>query len=112
MFFNSKRFEIVDLNNQQFLELNKVNTLSFYIKDVLLNTEISSVAYQVVKKTGRDETPVGNYIAIDDITGDVVKLSYTPTNVTAQDLLTFRIKVEDADEDIHILYIDTFNVIA
>lgn len=112
MFFNSKKFEIVDLNNQQYLELNKVNSLSFYIKDIFLDTEITSVSYQVIKKTGRDEVLVGNYVTVDNITGDVVKLSYTPTNVTAQDLLTFRIKVEDADEDIHILYIDTFNVIA
>ena len=112
MFFNSKKFEIVDLNNQQYLELNKVNSLSFYIKDIFLDTEITSVSYQVIKKAGRDEVLVGNYVAIDNITGDVVKLSYTPTNVTAQDLLTFRIKVEDTDEDIHILYIDTFNVIA
>ena len=112
MFFNSKKFEIVDLNNQQYLELNKVNSLSFYIKDIFLDTEITSVSYQVIKKAGRDEVLVGNYVAIDNITGDVVKLSYTPTNVTAQDLLTFRIKVEDADEDIHILYIDTFNVVA
>ena len=110
MFFNSKKFEIVDLNNQQFLELNKVNSLSFYIKDIFLDTEITSVSYQVIKKTGRDESLVGTYVVIDDIVGNVYKINYTPT--TAQDILTFRIKVEDIDEATHILYIDTFNVIA
>lgn len=111
MFFNSKRFEIVDLNAQPVLELNKLNTLSFYIKDVFLDTAISSIQFLPVKKTGRDETPIGSYIAIDDITGDVVRFNYTPTDATAQSI-AFRIKVIDDDESVHLLNIDTYNVIA
>jgi len=111
MFFNSKRFEIVDLTNQSILELNKVNTLSFYIKDVLLETEISLVSYLPLKKTGRDLTPIGSYVAVTDITGDIVKFDYTPTDSTVTPL-TFRIRVVDTDDTEHVLYIDDYEVLA
>lgn len=111
MFFNSKRFEIVDLNAQQVLELNKLNTLSFYIKDVFLDTAVSTIHYLPIKKSGRDELPIGSYVSIDDITGDVIKFNYTPTDATAQSI-SFRIKVTDIDESVHLLNIDTYSVIA
>lgn len=109
MFFNSKRFEVVDLTNQTFLELNKTNTLSFYIKDILLNTTIDSLYYQVVKKTGRDEVLVGSYVQIEDITGDIALFHYVPTDTTLPQL-SFRIKALDTDGIEHLLNIDTYNV--
>jgi len=111
MFFNSKRFEIVDLTNQSILELNKVNTLSFYIKDVLLNTEISSVSYLPLKKAGRDTVPIGSYVSVTDITGDIMKFDFVPTDSTI-DSLTFRIRVVDIDDNEHVLYIDSYSVLA
>lgn len=109
MFFNSKRFEIVDLNNRTILELNKVNTLSFYIRDVLLDTAIDSLYYQVIKKSGRDEVLVGAPVQITDITGNVAEFSYTPTDAT-MDTISFRIRIIDADASEHISNIDSYSV--
>lgn len=109
MFFNHKRFEVVNLNESSIIELNKEITLSFYIKDVFKSTAIDTVSYLVVKKTGRDEVPLGSYIQVEDITGDIIKFNYTLTDSSAQNI-TFRLKVLDIDEDTHLLNIDSFSV--
>lgn len=111
MFFNSKRFEVVDLTNQAIIGLNKINTLSFYIKDVFLGTAISSLYYQVVKKNGRDDTLIGTPVQITDITGDVIKFNYTPTDATLSQI-NFRLSLTDVDGAEHLLYIDTYTVVA
>lgn len=109
MFFNHKRFEVVDLNESSIIELNKEITLSFYIRDVFLSTAIDTVSYLVLKKTGRDEIPLGSYTQVEDITGDIIKFKYTLQDSTAQSI-TFRLKVIDTDEDTHLLNIDIFSV--
>lgn len=109
MFFHSKKFEVVDVTNQSILILNKVNTLSFYIKDILSNTQITSLYYQVINKNGRDEVPIGTYIQITDITGDIAKFDYTPTDPSLLQIY-FRIKLIDSDATEHIIHIDTYSV--
>lgn len=109
MFFNHKRFEIVNLNDSTILGLNKENTLSFYIKDVFKATAITSVYYQAIKKTGRDETPIGVPVLIEDILSDIATFKYTPTDSSIQ-AITFRLSITDSDDTLHIIDIDTFSV--
>ena len=108
MFFNSKKFEIVDLTSSNILEVNKTTTLSFYVKDIFKETQITALSYLPIKKNGRDEVEVGTPISILDLSSDVYKFSYTPTEASSD--FTFRIYATDVDSDEHILYIDTYVV--
>lgn len=108
MFFNTKRFELVDLTNQAILEIDSVNTLVFYIKDIILNTPVQSASFMVSSKSGRDIVTIQPYMAITNITGDVFRVSYTPDILTVDKELIIRIKVIDQDGAEHLLITNSY----
>lgn len=110
-FFSSKRFEVVDINSQNVVELGSSNTLSFYIRDIFSNTIITSLDYLILVPTGREEVAQGSYVNISDISGDLYSITFIPTGILAGKDIKFRLRITDIDNNETFLHTELYKVV-
>ena len=113
-FMESERLLLISSINPQALQLDIETTLSFYIKEFINNTELSTIDYKVDKIDGRNTTNISPWTSVDMTTSnnDVYSFQYTLSNITASDSISFTFKVVDIDGLEYFKTLNDFNIIA
>ena len=109
MFFNKQKL-LVSPKGDTDLIINEANAITFYIKEVISEDELTHVSFQAFTRDLKNITILSNYVLITEDLPNEYVVTYTPTTLQ-KDNLYFNFKVITSSGLTHVVSSPAFSVV-
>ena len=109
MFFNKQKL-LVSPKGDTDLIINEANAITFYIKEVISEDELTHVSFQAFTRDLKNITILSNYALITEGLPNEYVVMYTPTTLQ-KDNLYFNFKVITSSGLTHVVSSPAFSVV-